>query len=215
MSSTPIGAIKSKYSCGVRADFVFDNQSVHSNISGKYIIVPGINPFKLSTYKPFNKAFIQKIIDTHPNFVTPASVPLYVMGIVYNKSEAQLTVTGKTKFGKSFKEAVKDGMNGELYEEAGFVIDNYENVSLFTSNFNGKTKTTGVVRVTNCKIPLLEPVHSGKDNYSQRVEIAVIGTAEEFKSILGLVVKRPRIESDISGVMFTRIDHFIEAYHSV
>ena len=210
-SSTPSGA-KSQYSCGIRADFVFDDQSDHSKISGKYIVLGGVNPFKLSTYRPFNKSFIQKIINTNPKFATSASVPLYVMGIVYNKSEAQLTVTGKAKLGKSIKEAVKDGMNGELYEEAGFVIDNYDDVCIFSAKFNGQTKTTGVVRVTNCKIPLSEPIHSGTDDYSQRVEIAVIGTAAEFKKILGLVVKRPRIESDISGVMFTRIDNFIAAY---
>ena len=203
----------SQYSCGVRADFIFDEPNNNSNISGKYVIGNGLTKFKLSTYEPFNKSFINKIINTHSKFISSASVPLYVMGIMYNDNNGpktdgvQLTVTGKAKLGESIKEA----MNRELHEEAGFVISNFTNVYICSSKYNRKKKSTAVVRVTDCKIPISPIVNSGIDNCDQRVEIAVIGTAAEFKNILGLVVKRPRIELAISGVMFTRIDHFITA----
>ena len=156
------------------------------------------------------KSFIQKTINTHKKFATPAGVPLYVMGVMYDGPDAgtQLTVTGKAKLGESIREA----MNRELHEEAGFVISNFTDVCIFASKYNRKKKSTAVVRVTDCKIPISHIVNSGIDNCDQRVEIAVIGTAAEFKNILGLVVKRPRIELAISGVIFTRIDHFGSAY---
>jgi hypothetical protein len=196
------------YISGVYAPFVRSGDQ-----DGKYMFTPQSSQVLLSTYGTFNPAFI---IDEIKKQSTGKE--LYVLGVKYRRvwnpeknkmdgGDCQLTVTGTLIPGETFN----DGMLRELREEVGGNIENIARLPQFSRIQNGRTFKTYFANVASLsKIPECEKskTYSKNVDRTKKVEMAIIGTLDEFQMFFDRVDCRLNDDDQIDGCVLFSFDDF-------
>jgi hypothetical protein len=183
--------------------------------NGKYTLASQSSQVLLSNYGTFNPEFIIKEIKKQSS-----GKGLYILGIKYRRiwnskknkmdgGNCQLTVTGTLIPGESFN----DGMLRELREEVGGNIDDIATLSQFFSLKDGRTFKTYFINVTSLsKIPESEKskTYSKESDRSKKVEMAIVGTLDEFQMFFDRVDCRLNDDDNIDGCVLFSYDDFIK-----
>jgi hypothetical protein len=199
----------SKPSCttGFHAPFVYTGKQ-----SGTYEFETQQSQVVLSTYGSFNPKFIISEMEKQDT-----SKGIYILGVKYRRvfdkkkqewvgGDSQLTVTGTLIPGESFD----DGMLRELREEVGGNIDNIGSLPQCSRVQSGRTFKTYFVNVASLsKIPECEKskVYSKEADKTKKVEMAIVGTLDEFQMFFDRVDSRLNDDDKIEGcVLFSLAD---------
>jgi hypothetical protein len=201
---------KPSYTTGFHAPFVYTGKQ-----SGTYTFETQQSQVVLSTYGSFNPQFI---IAEMQKQVT--SAPLFILGVKYRRvfdpvkqlmvgGDSQLTVTGTVAFG----ETVDEGMLRELREEVGGNIDDIDTLPTHSRVQNGRLFKTYFVNVSNLsKIPDSEKSKTapGTDDKARKVEIAIVGTLDDFKMFFDRIDSRLNDGDKIEGCVLFSFADFVK-----
>ncbi len=199
---------KPVYTMGFHAPFVYSGKQ-----SGTYTFETQQSQVLLSTYGSFNPKFIISEMEKQKS-----GKSLYILGVKYRRvfdekeqkwdgGDSQLTVTGTLIPGESFD----DGMLRELREEVGGNIDNIDSLPQFSRVQNGRTFRTYFVNVASLsKIPECEKskVYSKEADKTKKVEMAIVGTLDEFQMFFDRIDSRLNDDDKIDACVLFSFDDF-------
>ena len=199
---------KPSYTTGFHAPFVYTGKQ-----DGTYTLETQQSQVVLSTYGSFNPQFIITEMQKHTN-----SNSLYILGVKYRRifdeeqndwvgGDSQLTVTGTLIPGESFD----NGMLRELREEVGGNIDNIGTLPQFSRVHNGRTFRTYFVNVASLsKIPECEKskVYSKESDKTKKVEMAIVGTLDEFQMFFDRIDSRLNDDDKIESCVLFSFEDF-------
>jgi hypothetical protein len=182
---------------------------------GKYNFSSKETKILLSNYGTFNPSFIIGEIKKQSS-----GKDIYILGVKYRSywddkakemtlDDSQLTVTGTPNFGES----LNDGMLRELREEIGGNIDNITNLPQFSSLKKGRIHKTYFINVASLsKIPDSEKSKTYEDNpdRSRKIEIAIVGTLDEFRMFFDRVDCRLNDDDKIDGCVLFSFEDFLK-----
>ncbi len=199
---------KPSYTTGFHAPFVYTGKQ-----DGTYTLETQQTHVVLSSYGSFNSRFIIAEMEKQKS-----GKPLYILGVKYRRyfdeekkdwfgGDSQLTVTGTLIPGESFD----DGMLRELREEVGGNIDNIGSLPQFSRVQNGRTFRTYFVNVASLsKIPECEKskTYSTEADRTKKVEMAIVGTFEEFQMFFDRIDSRLNDDDKIESCVLFSFDDF-------
>jgi hypothetical protein len=183
--------------------------------NGKYTLAVQSSQVLLSNYGTFNPVFIIGEIKKQS-----LDKNIYILGIKYRRvwnpeknkmdgGDCQLTVTGTLIPGESFD----DGMLRELREEVGGNIDKIANLPQSSQVKNGRTFKTYFANVASLsKIPECEKSknYSKDADRTKKVEMAIVGTLDEFKMFFDRIDCRLNDDDKIDGCVLFSYNDFVK-----
>jgi hypothetical protein len=170
------------------------------NMIGSYVSNGELQKVLMSNYI-YDIHFLQNRI---PSYLHKIGIleKTWILGIKYFDfagGDAQLTITGKVKFG----ETTRDAFNRELAEEFGGVISSTANIETNDITLKNGTCSTVIVSALDI-IPYIpnKKYNKNKDNIKSRVQISIYGTLNDMKYMLETISTRNGFnnETGIEGV---------------